>query len=95
MFQFNLTLHLTVDSICIRILYPEEGDLVWEMETIDMGNRPTGNIITVATHHLPAIESFHLFEKGGSLYISDALRCKILRLNLEKRGLVRCRLIWK
>ena len=67
MFQFNLTLHLTVDSLCIRILYPEEGDLVWEKETLDMGNRPTGNIITAATHHLPAIESFHLFEKGGSL----------------------------
>ena len=59
--------HLTVYSLCNRILYPEEGDLVWEEETLDMGNRPTGNIITAATHHLPAIESFHLFEKGGSL----------------------------
>ena len=67
------TIQHTPYSFCIRILYPEAGDLVWEKETNDMGNRPTGNIITAATHHLPAIESLHLFEKGGSLYISDAV----------------------
>ncbi len=56
------------DELCPpRILYHEEGDLVWEKETIDMGNRPAGNIITAATHHLPAIESFHLFEKEGRM----------------------------
>jgi hypothetical protein len=79
------TIQHTPYSLCIRILYPEAGDLVWEKKTNDMGNRPTGNIITAATHHLPAIESVHLFEKGGCLYISDAFRCQILRLILETK----------